>query len=453
MKTRREEEPPRVPETAKQGGGSPSNRQYGWVERAVWTDRMLAALEVGVKGGKWFSLMDKVYAKGNLSAAARKVIANKGSAGVDRVTVEIFEKHLDANIERLHEELRQGRYEPQAIRRTYIPKSGSKELRPLGIPTVRDRVVQKALNNAIEPIFEREFAERSYGFRPGRGCKDALREVARWLDESRLWVVDADLKSYFDTIPHDRLMTLVGQRVADGKVLELIAAYLRQRILEEGREWSPETGTPQGAVLSPLLANVYLNPLDHLMQQGGFKMARYADDFVVLCGDEAEAQRALDTIRQWVEQAGLTLHPTKTRVVDMNQLGQGFDFLGYRFERNRRGLRRWPRTKSVANFREEVRKHTQRTNGNSLECIISKLNPKARGFFEYFKHSCAAGLAALDKWVRMRLRSILRKRQKRRGRGRGNDHLRWPNVFFGDLGLFSMTSARAACKAPSGVNR
>lgn len=404
---------------------------------------MLAALEMGVKGGKWFSLMDKVYAKGNLTAAAWKVIANKGAAGVDRVNVEAFEEHLDANVERLSEELRRGSYEPQAIRRTYIPKAGSKEMRPLGIPTVRDRVVQTALRNVLEPIFEKEFAEHSYGFRPERGCKDALREVVRWLDEGRLWVVDADLKAYFDTIPHERLMMLVSQRVTDGKVLELVAAYLRQRILEDGREWSSETGTPQGAVLSPLLANVYLNPLDQLMEQGGFKMARYADDFVVMCRDEAEAQRALDTIRQWVGQVGLTLHPTKTKLVDMSQTGQWFDFLGYHFERGRKGkVWRSPRAKSEKNFREGVREHTRRTNGDSLEKIIEKLNPKLRGFFEYFKHSYATALTRLDKWVRMRLRSILRRRHGGRGREHRSDHLRWPNAFFGARELFSMAGAR-----------
>jgi RNA-directed DNA polymerase len=410
---------------------------------------MLAALERGVKGGSWFSLMDKVYAKANLVAAARRVVANKGGPGVDRVTVEVFEEHLDANVERLHEELRRGSYEPMPIKRTYIPKAGSKELRPLGIPTVRDRVVQAALRNVLEPIFEREFSQHSYGFRPGRGCKDALREVARWLDEGHLWVVDADLKAYFDTIPHDRLMVLFSQRVSDGKVLGLVAAYLRQRVLEEGREWSPETGTPQGAVLSPLLANIYLDPLDKLMEQSGFRMARYADDFVVMCHDEEEARRALDTIRRWVEQAGLTLHPTKTRLVNLGRVGEGFDFLGYHFERTSKGnLRRWPRKKSVANFKEGVREHTKRNNGHSLATIVAKVNRQLRGFFEYFKQSHARTLDELDGWVRMRLRSILRRRRHRRGRGRGRDHNRWPNSFFGELGLFSMSRAREQLAQP-----
>jgi RNA-directed DNA polymerase len=410
---------------------------------------MLAALERGVKGGKWFSLMDKVYAADNLRAAARTVVANKGAPGVDRITVEVFEGHLEANLERLEEELRSGTYQPQAIRRTYIPKAGSKELRPLGIPTVRDRVVQTALRNVLEPIFEWEFAEHSYGFRPERGCKDALREVERWLQEGRLWVVDADLKAYFDTIPHDRLMALVGQKVSDGKVLGLVTAYLQQRILDEGREWSPETGTPQGAVLSPLLANMYLDPLDKLMEQGGFRMARYADDFVVLCNDEAEARRALDMIRRWVESAGLTLHPTKTRTVDMHQTGQSFEFLGYHFERTRKGnLRKWPRPKSVAKLKDGLREHTKRTNGTSLEQIISKLNPMLRGFFEYFKHSFRGTFEQYDEWVRMRLRSILRKRRGGRGRGRGADHQRWKNAFFGELGLFSMSGALAQLVQP-----
>jgi RNA-directed DNA polymerase len=336
------------------------------------------------------------------------------------------------------------------IKRTYIPKAGSKELRPLGIPTVRDRVVQAALRNVLEPIFEREFSQHSYGFRPGRGCKDALREVARWLDEGHLWVVDADLKAYFDTIPHDRLMALVSQRVSDGKVLGLVAAYLRQRVLEEGREWSPETGTPQGAVLSPLLANIYLDPLDKLMEQSGFRMARYADDFVVMCHDEEEARLALDTIRRWVEQAGLTLHPTKTRLVNLGRVGEGFDFLGYHFQRGPKGnMRRGPRQKSVANFKERVREHTKRNNGHSLSVIVGTLNRKLRGFFAYFKHTCGVhALDDLDGWVRMRLRSILRRRRHRRGRGRGRDHNRWPNSFFGELGLFSMSRAREQLAQP-----
>jgi RNA-directed DNA polymerase len=446
-----------VHENAKQDRGSPDNKSpkfagiWSWVEPAAWTERMLAALEQGVKGSKWFSLMDKVYAKRNLEAAYRKVAKNKGSAGVDRVTVKVFGERLEPNLERLHEQLRQENYEPSAIRRTYILKPGSKETRPLGIPTVRDRVVQTALSNVLKPIFERDFAEHSYGCRPNRSCKDALAKVSEWLKEGNLWIVDADLKSYFDTIPHKQLMELVREKVADGKVLGLIEAYLRQEILEDMSLWTPEEGTPQGAVLSPLLANIYLNPLDHAMAQKGFKMVRYVDDFVVLAQDEASARQALEHITQWVEQAGLKLHPTKTRLVNMRQRGQGFDFLGYHFERTRktRALRRWPRQKSAKKFRANIKRYTRRTNGHCLNAIIGKINPIMRGFFNYFKHSLATSLETFDGWVRMRLRSILRRRMKRRGRGRGKDHQRWTNAYFGKLGLFSMSKARAQlCQSP-----
>jgi len=445
--------------SAKQDGGSPSERSpkftgdLSWVEPAAWTERMLAALEQGVKGGKWFSLMDKVYAKRNLEAAYQKVAKNKGSAGVDRVTVKMFGDGLEANLERLHEQLRQENYEPSLIRRTYILKPGSKETRPLGIPTVCDRVVQTAMSNVLKPIFERDFAEHSYGSRPKRSCKDALAKVSQWLREGELWIVDADLKSYFDTIPHEPLMGLVREKVADGKVLALIEAYLRQGILEDMSFWTPEEGTPQGAVLSPLLANIYLDPLDHMMAHQGFKMVRYVDDFVVLARNEASAKQALELITQWVEQAGLKLHPTKTRLVDMSQRGQGFDFLGYHFERTRKtgSLRRWPRLKSAKKFRASIKLYTRRNNGHCLNTIIAKINPIIRGFFNYFKHSLASALETFDGWVRMRLRSILRRRMKKRGRGRGRDHQRWPNAYFGELGLFSMSKARAQlCQSPTG---
>ncbi len=272
-----ESKPPSVPHAARQGGEARS-QQWVWVESSVWTERMLQALDKGVKGGKWYSLMDKVYSKSNLEAAYRKVKSNRGSAGVDHVTLEMFEKHRESNLLCSHEQLREGSYRPQAIRRTYIPKLGSNEHRPLGIPTIRDRVVQTALRNVLEPIFERDFAEHSYGFRPRRGCKDALRRVDLLLRRGHCWVVDVDLKSYFDTIPHDQLMSLLRQKVADDRVLQLVENYLVQSIREGTSSWSPDMGTPQGAVASPMLANIYLDPLDHLMAKNAFEMVRYADD-------------------------------------------------------------------------------------------------------------------------------------------------------------------------------
>jgi len=431
-----------VSERAKQAGEI--RDRWSWVEPCVWTDRMLTTLEAGVKGGKWYSLIDKVYAPANLYAAFAKVKANKGAAGVDHQTVETFERDLERNVERLHEGLREGTYEPQAIRRVWIPKPGGSEKRPLGVPTVRDRVVQGSVRQVIEPIFERDFAEHSYGFRPGRGCKDALRRVDHLLKAGYTYVMDADLKGYFDSIPHDLLLTRVKEKIADGRVLGLIEEFLTQGVMESMRRWTPERGTPQGAVLSPLLANLYLNPLDHRMQEQGIEMVRYADDFVILCRTEAEARHALAIVEEWTKANGLTLHPEKTHIVDTTQRG-GFDFLGYHFERGYR----WPREKSLNKFKDAIRGKTRRTNGHSLEAIILDVNRTLKGWYAYFKHSHKTTFRPLDSWVRMRLRSILRKRSKRQGRGRGWDHIRWPNAYFAKQGLFSLSAASAAARQSS----
>jgi len=434
---RLETQPTTVPEEAKRAGDIWD--RWSWVELNVWTERMLTALENGVKGGKWYSLMDKVYSMGNLRSAFSMVKANKGSPGIDHQTIEVFASRLEENLENVSRALQDGRYRPQAIKRVWIPKPGSKEKRPLGIPTVRDRVVQAALRNVLEPVFEKDFADHSYGFRPGRGCKDALRRVDALLKQGYSYVVDADLKSYFDTIPHDLLMARIRDKIADNRLLTLVELFLKQQVMEMTAGWTPETGTPQGAVLSPLLSNIYLNPLDHLMAQSGVNMVRYADDFVILCRTEAEALQALALVQGWTAQAGLTLHPTKTRIVDAAVRG-GFDFLGYHFER---GMR-WPRRKSEKKLRDAIRDKTKRTNGHSLLAIISDVNRTLRGWFEYFKHSRRYTFRPLDSWIRMRLRSILRKRQGGRGRGRGADHQRWRNAFFAEQGLFSLVAAHAA---------
>ena len=313
----------------------------------------------------------------------------------------------------------------------------------MGVPTVRDRVIQTALRMAMEPIFEQEFAEHSYGFRPNRGCKDALRRVDELLKAGYIYIVDADLKSYFDTIPHDPLMALVGQQVSDGRILNLIGAFLKQGILEGLREWTPEMGSPQGAVISPLLSNIYLNPLDHLMAQRGLEMVRYADDFVILCRSPEEAAQALAVVQDWTATAGLTLHPTKTKII--NATDGAFEFLGYRFE----GGRCFPRAKSLQKLKDTIRAKTKRTSGQCLRAIIATINPTLRGWFEYFKHSHWKTFSSLDGWVRMRLRSILRKRQKKRGRGRGSDHQRWPNAFFAELGLYSLKTTHATVRQSS----
>lgn len=399
---------------------------------------MLTALEQGVKGGKWFSLIDKVYAPANLSQAFARVAANGGAAGVDHQTVEMYERQLKVNQEKLARQLQDGSYRPQPGRRVWINKPGTRERRPLGIPTVRDRVAETALRNVLEPIFERDFAAQSYGFRPQRGAKQALRRVNALLKAGYTWVVDADLKSYFDSIPHEALLVRVQEKVSDGRVIKLLRGYLEQGVMEGLASWTPTEGTPQGAVISPLLSNIYLDPLDHLMAARGVEMVRYADDFVILCGTETEAQQALSWVQDWTDSNGLSLHPEKTRLVDATIRG-GFDFLGYHFERGYK----WPRRKSLKKLRHTIHRKTRRTSGHALTVIIEDVNQTLRGWFEYFKHSHKTTFQQQDSWVRMRLRSILRKRARLRGRGRGADHQRWPNAYFATHGLFSLATARA----------
>ena len=405
---------------------------------------MLEALENGVKGNQWFSLIDKVWKGDNLSAAWLKTTLKGGSSGVDGQSIRQFNTHLDWELKALQRELMADRYVPRPVRRCWIDKLGSKDKRPLGIPAVRDRIVQGAIRHVLEPIFEREFAEHSYGFRPGRGCKDALRRLAGLLESGHTWVVDADLKSYFDTIPHGPLLARVKERVSDGRLLALLEQYLKAGVMDSLKGWEPtEQGTPQGAVISPLLANLYLNPLDHLLAAQGCQMTRYADDFVVQGREEAQARRALELISQWAQANGLTVHPDKTRIVDATQKG-GFDFLGYHFER---GMK-WPRQKSLDKIKDTLRNKTHRKQGRSMGEVIAGLNPVLRGWFEYFKHSQRNTFAPLDSWLRMRLRSILRKNRGGKGQGRGQDHHRWPNVYFEKLGLFNLEEARGLASQP-----
>jgi RNA-directed DNA polymerase len=427
---------PGVPK-AKQGREVPP--QWAWTEASVWTERMVATLERGIKGGKWYSLSDKVWKRENLERAWQKVRTKGGAAGVDGQSCEAYGRDSAQRLQRLQDKLQKGHYRPSAVKRVWIPKLGSKELRPLGVPTVEDRIVESAIRNVIEPIFEHIFAEHSYGFRPGRGAKDALRRVDQLLKAGRVWVVDADLKGYFDTIPQAPLMELVEEQIADSRVLEWIEQMLKQGVMETAKGWRPtETGTPQGAVISPLLANIYLNPLDHAMARQGQEMVRYADDFVILCESQTEAEAGLEQLRQWTAAAGLTLHPAKTRIVDANQKG-GFDFLGYHFERGHR----WPRQKSRNKLRETIRQQTWKRDARPLKDIIADVNRTLRGWFNYFQHSVRNVFEREDGWVRQRLRTIQRRRHKGSGRARGRDHQRWPNAYFAELGLFSLAIARA----------
>ncbi len=388
------------------GEATPARRDpWGWVERSVWTERMLTRLTSGESADRvWFRLGDKTE-----------------------------------ELQRRHEQLRAGTYRPQPVRRAWIAKPGSTEKRPLGIPAVRDRIVQGALRHVLEPIFETDFAGHSYGFRPGRGARDALRRGDTLLKAGHVWGVDADLKSYFDTIPHERLLALVKTRVADGRVLARVESFLRAGVLEEFKGWKPtEWGTPQGGVISPLLANLYLNPLDHQMEKAGWEMVRYADDFVILCRTPAEAQAALAAVSAWVSEAGLTLHPEKTRGVDASAPG-GFDFLGYHFERGQR----WPRKKSLMKLKERVRAQTPRLDGRSLRAIVADVNRTLRGWYGYFQHSRANVFASVDGYVRRRLRSLLEKRRGHTRQGLGAAQQRWPNEWFARRGLRSLAAEHA----------
>lgn len=395
---------------------------------------MLATLlEDKVRGGKWHTLIDKVFSELNLFCSARKVLGKKGAAGVDRQTVEDFAENEREELQRLQTQLREGRYAPAAVRRTWIPKPGSSEKRPLGIPTVRDRVVQTALVHVIEPILDATFHERSFGFRHGRGCHDALRCVEELLDAGYVYVVDADLKGYFDTIPKDRLLEVIQQKISDRRVLGLVQQFLDQGILEELRTWTPEAGVPQGAVLSPALSNAYLNPLDHHMAERGFQMVRYADDFVIPCRTREEAESALAEVRHWVETHGLTLHPEKTHIVDSR--ARSFSFLGYSF----RGQLRFPREKSHRKFVARIRELTPRKSGESLDVMIQRLNRSSQGWFNYFRHCHWSLFRAYDGLIRRRLRRMLLKRHRRNRKHLARTR-RWPNAYFTQHGFISLNA-------------
>jgi len=425
-----------VPNEARQDVET-EGQDWSWVEESIWTERMLTVLGNGIKGGKWYSLMDKAYRLSTLERSWQRVAGNKGSSGVDGQSIVRFAAQAERYLGELSESLKSHNYHPQAVRRVAIDK-GHGKTRPLGIPTVKDRIVQTAVKMVIEPVFENEFLSVSYGFRPGRGCKDALREINRLVEAGYAHVVDADLAGYFDSIPQDRLLARVSERISDGSMLAVLKSWLEQDVVEGLKCWKPESGTPQGAVISPLLANIYLHPLDCLITGLGYQMVRYADDFVILCTNAEEAEQALCHVQRWVKENGLTLHPDKTQTGNCLVEGEGFDFLGYHFECGRRYVRK----KSMKMLRDKIRSKTKRCCGKSLKMVIADLNPILRGWFGYFKHAYRTTFPYIDGFVRRRLRAILRKYEKRPGFGRCfADQRRWPNAFFAACGLYTMKTA------------
>lgn len=379
---------------------------------------------------KVHSLVDKVYKEKNLQLAWERVQANRGAGGIDGQTLAEFEKDLGVHLSRLHNELRTDTYQPQPVRQVMIPKPGKPgEKRPLGIPTIYDRVCQQALLNRLEPIFEPEFDEANFGYRRERSTKDALRKVWGELQAGDEWVVDADLKNFFGTVDHDRLMTLVNRKVSDGRVLRLLERILRAGCVAEGRLFPTREGVPQGGVVSPLLSNVLLTPFDKEMRRRGYRLTRYADDWVVTCRTRAEAQAALACAARILEQLGVKMNPDKTRIVHVRQ---GFEFLGYKIKRGNRPLRlsedriksgtrqgslyAYPTQKSINRFKDHVRRSTHRKVPLSTEQIVEELNPILRGWGLYY---CKAHVRRLfhrlDRWIVRRLWSHRFKRWRCRG--------------------------------------
>ena len=400
--------------------------------------------------GKVHSLVDKVYKMKNLELAWQKVRQNRGVGGIDGQSIEEFEEKLVENLERLHKQLKEDTYHPQPVRQKMIPKPGQPgKLRPLGIPTVYDRVCQQALLNRMETIFDPIFDDANFGYRKGRSTKDALRKIWRELQEGREWILDADLKDFFGSVDHEKLMTLVNQRVSDGRVLRLIEGILKAGCYAEGKKLPTEQGTPQGGVISPLLSNILLTPFDGEMRKKGYRLTRYADDWVVTCNSRSEAVSALATARRILEKLRVTLHTEKTRIVHVRQ---GFEFLGYKIKRGSQKLNlapgkirsgvvqgdlyAYPREKSIKHFTEQIRKRTRRKAPVGTKELIEEINPVMRGWGNYY---CKAHVRKLfnrlDRWIVRRIWSHRHKRWRNTG---------WKKlpetILYGEMGLVNLIS-------------
>jgi len=389
--------------------------------------------------------VDKVYKRKNLELAWIQVRSNDGAGGVDGQSLADFEEVLDEQLDQLSQQLRTDTYQPLPVRRQLIPKAGQPgKFRPLGIPTIYDRVCQQALLNRLEPIFEPVFDDASFGYRKGRSTKDALRKIWKELDAGAEWIVDADLKDFFGSVDHEKLLTLVAQRVSDGRVLRLIRGMLKAGVLAEGQRLPTEQGTPQGGIVSPLLSNILLTPFDREMRRRGYRLTRYADDWVVTCHTRAEAQRALAEAAGILKALGVTLNADKTRIVHVQV---GFEFLGYKIKRGTRPLRlppskirsgvrsgalyAYPRQKSIQHFKAQVRQRTRRKAPVTTPELVRQINPVIRGWGLYYHKAHVRKLfAQLDRWILRRLWSQRFKRWRCRGWKRLPErHL------YGELGL------------------
>jgi RNA-directed DNA polymerase len=415
-----------------------------------WTEAMVAALpQLRVEGRKWFQMYDKVADERTLRLAWERIDmrvsgeARRRGAGVDGVTAEAFSRIADKELPTLAAALKEGRYRPAPVKRQWIPKPGSARKRPLGLPTVADRVVQEATRGMIEPIWEEQFLDGSHGFRPGRSTDTACRLLESYLSSGRVWIVDADITGCFDNISHEAIGKLLNRHIADGKMRGLVESMLKAGVMEGWTRRSVVAGTPQGGVISPLLCNITLHEMDARLESKGIKWVRYADDFVLACETREQAEAALQVAAQALAPLGLELHPNKTRIA---HLEEGFDFLGWRYQ----GNRRWPRKKSEKAIRNRIKEKTRRNRPGSMEKICAELRPIQQGVFNYFRNgNSASAFQSMDGHIRRRLRSILKKREKSGSGGisGGLDHFKWPNAIFEKAGLLNLKRKHASFRA------
>ena len=380
------------------------------------------------KKKKYPSLIDKVWNWKNLNEAWRRVKQNRGSGGIDEVTIEVFDRNQEQNLSAIQRLLKQDRYEPNSVKRVYIPKPDGRQ-RPLGIPTIMDRIVQQALKNVIEPIFEAEFLNSSFGYRPGKSAKQAIEQIERVRNGGHEWVLDADIKAFFDMVNHEKLIDAVAERISDGRVLRLIRSFLEADIMEQGQgPMKNVIGTPQGGVISPLLANIYLHYFNEKMAELGYEVIRYADDVLVLCRSEEEAKEALLHVKEILVELELTLHPDKTKIKNFSE---GVDFLGFTVYKSHKV----PRKEAIKKYKDAVRRATRRNLPINLEMVIQRLNPVVIGWGNYFKIANVNWLyMRLDSWTRMRLRAFKEKKKSYLS------NCRITNEFMRNLGLKSLST-------------